>query len=128
MFFFSFFLLLCIRLPVPTLAETARKYLKTVAPLLSNDEFSETKKIVEQFQQESEPLQELLLKRAQTEENWLSQWWLDKTYLEWRLNLPIYYNPALVFPRQSYRDFNGQIQFASNFIHGVLLYRSLIDK
>ncbi|CAF1011037.1 unnamed protein product [Rotaria sp. Silwood1] len=115
------------RLPVPTLAETARKYLKTVAPLLSNDEFSETKKIVEQFQQESEPLQELLVKRAQTEENWLSQWWLDKTYLEWRLNLPIYYNPALVFPRQSYRDFNGQIQFASNFIHGVLLYRSLID-
>ncbi|CAF0853309.1 unnamed protein product [Rotaria sordida] len=57
-------------LPVPTLAETARKYLKTVAPLLNNDEFNETKKIVEQFRQESEPLQELLLKRAQTEENW----------------------------------------------------------
>ncbi|CAF1362540.1 unnamed protein product [Rotaria sordida] len=55
---------------LPTLAKTARKYLKTVAPLLNNDEFNETKKIVEQFQQESEPLQELLLKRAQTEENW----------------------------------------------------------
>ncbi|CAF3615540.1 unnamed protein product [Rotaria sordida] len=115
------------RLPVPTLAETARKYLKTVAPLLNNDEFNETKKIVEQFRQESEPLQELLLKRAQTEENWLSQWWLNKTYLEWRLNLPIYYNPAIVLPRQSYRDFDGQIQFAANFVHGVLRYRSLLD-
>lgn len=27
--------------------------------------------VVEQFQRESEPLQELLLKRAQTEENWV---------------------------------------------------------
>ncbi|CAF2585856.1 unnamed protein product [Rotaria sp. Silwood2] len=115
------------RLPVPTLAETARKYLKTVGPLLNNDEFNETKKIVEQFQHESEPLQELLLKRAQTEENWLSQWWLDKTYLEWRLNLPIFYNPAVVLPRQSYRNFDGQIQYAANFIHSILRYRSLID-
>jgi hypothetical protein len=34
-----------IRLPVPTLAETSRQYLKTVAPLLNNDEFNETKKV-----------------------------------------------------------------------------------
>ncbi len=34
-----------IRLPVPTLAETSKKYLKTVAPLLNNDEFNETKKV-----------------------------------------------------------------------------------
>ena len=58
----------------------------------------------------------------------LSKWWLDKAYLEWRLNLPITYNPALLFPRQSYRDFDGQIQFATNFIHGVQRYRSLIDE
>ncbi|UJR33201.1 hypothetical protein I4U23_020656 [Adineta vaga] len=116
-----------LKLPVPTLAETAQKYLKTVAPLLNNDEFNETKKIVEQFQRESEPLQELLVKRAETEENWLSKWWLDKTYLEWRLNLPIFYNPALIFPRQSYKNFNGQIEFAANFIHGVLRYRAMID-
>ncbi|CAF0956245.1 unnamed protein product [Adineta steineri] len=115
------------KLPVPTLAETSQKYLKTVAPLLNNDEFNETKKIVEQFQHESKTLQELLLKRAQTEENWLSQWWLDKTYLEWRLNLPIIYNPGLIFPRQSYRDFDGQLQFAANFTHGILRYRELID-
>ncbi len=36
-----------IRLPVPTLAETSRQYLKTVAPLLNNDEFNETKKVWE---------------------------------------------------------------------------------
>lgn len=53
---------------------------------------------------------------------------MDKTYLEWRLNVPIFYNPALVFPRQVYRDFDGQIQFAANFISGVLRYRTLIDE
>jgi carnitine O-acetyltransferase len=37
--------LFIIRLPVPTLAETAQRYLKTVAPLLNNDEFNETKKV-----------------------------------------------------------------------------------
>jgi hypothetical protein len=36
---------LFIRLPVPTLAETSKKFLKTVAPLLNNDEFNETKKV-----------------------------------------------------------------------------------
>jgi hypothetical protein len=39
------FLILFIRLPVPTLAETSIKFLKTVAPLLNNDEFNETKKV-----------------------------------------------------------------------------------
>ena len=43
-FFYFYFL---IRLPVPKLAETAQKYLKTVAPLLNNDEFNETKKVFE---------------------------------------------------------------------------------
>jgi hypothetical protein len=38
-------LLFVIRLPIPTLAETSKKYLKTVAPLLNNDEFNETKKV-----------------------------------------------------------------------------------
>jgi len=42
---FLFFLILFIRLPVPTLAETSKKFLKTVAPLLNNDEFNETKKV-----------------------------------------------------------------------------------
>jgi hypothetical protein len=63
--------------------------LKTIAPLVTNDEFVQTKqvrlvlfdshtyricftlKIVERFRQQSQPLQELLLKRAQIEENWV---------------------------------------------------------
>lgn len=43
--YFFLFSILFIRLPVPTLAETAKKYLKTVAPLLNNDEFNDTKKV-----------------------------------------------------------------------------------
>ncbi|CAF1023544.1 unnamed protein product [Didymodactylos carnosus] len=114
-------------LPVPKLVQTAQKYLKTVAPLLNNDEFNETKKVVDEFLQEAEPLQQLLLKRADTEINWLSQWWLDQTYLLWRGNLPIYYNPGALFPKQKYRNFDEQLKFAANFIYALLKYRKLID-
>jgi hypothetical protein len=41
------------RLPVPTLAETAQKYLKTVAPLLNNEEFNDTKKVGEHLRKDA---------------------------------------------------------------------------
>jgi hypothetical protein len=56
---------------VPNLQDTSQKFLRTVAPLLTNDEFNETQLVVEQFQRESQPLQNLLLERAKREENWV---------------------------------------------------------
>ncbi|KAJ2241372.1 Carnitine O-acetyltransferase mitochondrial, partial [Coemansia sp. RSA 2524] len=37
------------KLPVPALSETLPKYLSTVEPLLSKDEFAQTKNLVEKF-------------------------------------------------------------------------------
>ncbi|KAH6663342.1 hypothetical protein EV126DRAFT_509185, partial [Verticillium dahliae] len=37
------------RLPVPTLEETAARYVKTLRPLLSDSEFATSKKAVEEF-------------------------------------------------------------------------------
>ena len=37
------------RLPVPTLEETAKRYLKSVHPLLSQTEFAATTKAVDEF-------------------------------------------------------------------------------
>ena len=77
------------KLPVPSLAETAAKYLKSVRPLLSQDDFNRTETAVKEFVKPGgigEKLQTKLVRRAQDPEckNWLAQWWDDAAYLEYR--------------------------------------------
>jgi carnitine O-acetyltransferase len=77
------------RLPVPSLEETGRRYLKSVHPLVSQTEFENTKKAVEAFIRpggEGEPLQKRLLERAADPKikNWISEWWNSAAYLSYR--------------------------------------------
>jgi carnitine O-acetyltransferase len=56
------------RLPVPTLEETTKRYLKSVHPLLNKSEFENTKKAVEKFLQPGsigEQLQKRLIARRE---------------------------------------------------------------
>jgi carnitine O-acetyltransferase len=77
------------RLPVPSLAETAVKYLKSVRPLLSPSEFARTESAVKEFVKpggQGEKLQTKLVRKAQDPncKNWLADWWDDAAYLEYR--------------------------------------------
>lgn len=77
------------KLPVPSLAETAAKYLKSVRPLLSPQDFATTESAVKEFVKSGgigEKLQSKLLQRAQDPQckNWLAEWWDDAAYLEYR--------------------------------------------
>ncbi|KAJ5912182.1 Carnitine O-acetyltransferase [Penicillium subrubescens] len=77
------------RLPVPSLEETGKRYLKSVHPLVSEAEFERTKKAVETFIRpggEGEPLQKRLLERAANPKinNWLAEWWNSAAYLGYR--------------------------------------------
>jgi carnitine O-acetyltransferase len=77
------------KLPVPSLAETAAKYLKSVHPLLSPSEFQRTENAIKEFVKPGgigEKLQTKLVKRAQDPEckNWLAEWWDAGAYMEYR--------------------------------------------
>lgn len=77
------------RLPVPTLQETAARYLKSVNPLLSKPEFENTKAAVADFIKPGgigEELQKKLIAKAGNPEtkNWLEDWWNDTAYLSYR--------------------------------------------
>ncbi|KAF2262195.1 acyltransferase ChoActase/COT/CPT [Lojkania enalia] len=77
------------RLPVPTLEETAKRYLKSVHPLLSKTEYEATTKAVNEFVAPGGPgetLQKRLIARREKPEirNWLSEWWNEVAYMGYR--------------------------------------------
>lgn len=77
------------RLPVPTLQETADRYIKSVHPLLSKPEFENTQRAVAEFIKPGgagEKLQERLIARREDpkHKNWLYEWWNDTAYLSYR--------------------------------------------
>ncbi|KAI0457781.1 acyltransferase ChoActase/COT/CPT [Xylaria acuta] len=77
------------RLPVPTLEETAARYVKSMHPLLSPVEFAASKKAVDEFVKPGgvgEKLQgKLIAKREDPKtKNWIYEWWNDAAYLSYR--------------------------------------------
>jgi carnitine O-acetyltransferase len=77
------------KLPVPTLEETAKRYLKSVHPLLSEAEFKTTTEAVNDFVKPGgvgSKLQEKLLARREDpkHKNWIYEWWNDAAYLTYR--------------------------------------------
>ncbi|CAJ2512345.1 Uu.00g053600.m01.CDS01 [Anthostomella pinea] len=77
------------RLPVPTLQETAARYVKSLHPLLSPVEYASSKKAVEDFVKPGgvgEKLQKKLLAKREdpNTKNWIYEWWNDAAYLSYR--------------------------------------------
>ncbi|TGJ84507.1 hypothetical protein E0Z10_g4276 [Xylaria hypoxylon] len=64
------------RLPVPTLEETAARYVKSIHPLLSPVEFAASKKAVDEFIRPGAGGPE--------DKNWIYEWWNDAAYLSYR--------------------------------------------
>jgi Choline/Carnitine o-acyltransferase. len=59
-------------LPVPSLQHTLERYLDSVKPFVTEEEFAQTKKIVSEFEQGiGKTLHEKLLRRAKRERNWV---------------------------------------------------------
>ncbi|KAI5466542.1 acyltransferase ChoActase/COT/CPT [Mariannaea sp. PMI_226] len=77
------------RLPVPTLEETAKRYLKSLHPLLTSTEYEASKKAVEEFIRPGgigSKLQDKLIARREDSKtkNWIYDWWNDAAYLSYR--------------------------------------------
>lgn len=115
-------------LPVPKLGDTLKKYLLTVRPFLSDDEYARTTALVRDFEKgQGQQLQVLLEKRAQEHLNWLEDWWLNTAYLEYRDPVVVYSSPGLVFPFRKFQTQNDQLKYAAKTLLASLSYKSLID-
>ncbi|XP_036972426.1 carnitine O-acetyltransferase-like [Acanthopagrus latus] len=117
-------------LPVPPLQQTCERYISALEPIIEAEELKHTKELVDEFQKAGgvgERLQRGLEKRASNSENWLSEWWVQVAYLEYRLPVVVHSSPGLVLPRMNFRDKQGQIRFAAKLIAGVLDFKTMID-
>ncbi|XP_014666194.1 PREDICTED: carnitine O-acetyltransferase-like [Priapulus caudatus] len=118
------------QLPVPPLKQTLDRYILSLQPLLEQEEMTKTRTVVEDFGKPGgvgEQLQNMLLNRAKTKENWLGDWWLDVAYLSFRSPISIYSNPGVIFPIQEFTGREGQLRFAAKLIGGILDYKELLD-
>ncbi|XP_073454519.1 carnitine O-acetyltransferase-like [Aquarana catesbeiana] len=118
------------RQPVPDLQKTLSRYLRSLQPLVSDEELESTRELVEEFLRpggQGEELERQLQRRAERTENWLSDWRQECIYLENHLPLPVHSSPAVILPQREYRDWRGQLRFASKLICGVLDFKAKIE-
>ncbi|KAK7593027.1 hypothetical protein V9T40_007779 [Parthenolecanium corni] len=119
------------QLPVPNLDDTLVRYLKSVQPFLSPDEYKVTEALVDDFKKQNgtgRQLQKFLEERASKEENWLSDWWLNCAYLEFRKPVVVWSSPGLVFPMQTFGSVADQLTYAANMVKAALSYKEIIDE
>ncbi|XP_054614307.1 carnitine O-acetyltransferase isoform X2 [Dunckerocampus dactyliophorus] len=117
-------------LPVPPLQQTCERYITALEPIVEVDELTHTKELLDDFQKPGgvgERLQRGLERRACNTENWLSEWWVQVAYLDYRLPVVVHSSPGLVLPCMHFSDKQGQIRFAAKLIAGVLDFKTMID-
>ncbi|KAJ8386704.1 hypothetical protein AAFF_G00166530 [Aldrovandia affinis] len=118
------------KLPVPPLKQTCERYLAALEPVISEEEMGHTRQLMAEFLRSGgvgERLQKGLERRARKTENWLSDWWLQTAYLDFRMPVVVYSSPGVILPRLEFHDRQGQIRFAAKLIAGVLDFKTMID-
>lgn len=57
----------------------------------------------------------------------LSDWWLQKAYLESRCPLPVNLSPALSFPLRQFASSGEMLDYAAQLVRGLVAYKEAID-
>ena len=118
------------RLPVPTLDETAKRYLKSVHPLLNASEYKATEKAVNAFIQPGslgEQLQKRLSARREDprHKNWIYEWWNDAAYLSYRD--PVVPYVSYFYSHRDDRKRRDPAKRAAAITTAVLEFRKQVD-
>uniref|UniRef100_A0A336MKE1 CSON002345 protein n=1 Tax=Culicoides sonorensis TaxID=179676 RepID=A0A336MKE1_CULSO len=112
------------RLPIPALENTCERYLAAQKPLLDNEAYQLTEKMVSNFRKEDGPkLQALLLEkdRANKHTSYISEPWFEM-YLKDRAPLPVNYNPLLMMKPDEKKEYNDQVLRTTNLIISSLRF------
>ena len=119
------------RLPVPSLEETSKRYLKSVHPLLNSAEYENTKKAVEAFVKPGGigfELQKRLQARRDEprHRNWIYEWWNDAAYLSYRD--PVIPYVSYFYSHRDDRRRRNPAKRAAAITTAVLEFRKQVDQ
>lgn len=112
------------RLPIPVLEKTCERYLAALRPLLNDETYNQTEKVVNTFKSSSgQHLQKLLKAHdaANKHTSYISEPWFDM-YLRDRAPLPVNYNPVLIMNKDSKPEYNNQLIRAANLVISSLRF------
>lgn len=113
---------------MPPLKDTLEKYLKSVEPHLTHEEFTRTIDMCRKFESgKGRKLQELLEARAKSQDSWLADWWLDGAYLTYRDPVVVFSSPGLIFPEQKFKNEDERLTYAIKVIVASLNYKAAIE-
>eukprot|EP01116_Phalansterium_solitarium_P025693 TRINITY_DN9949_c0_g1_i2.p1 TRINITY_DN9949_c0_g1~~TRINITY_DN9949_c0_g1_i2.p1 ORF type:complete len:626 (+),score=142.42 TRINITY_DN9949_c0_g1_i2:105-1982(+) len=122
-------------LPVPNLGDTCDKYLRSLGPLLTQEELQQTTNIVNDFRKpggDGEHLQRLLQQRSEEQwaqgNNWLEDWWLKYAYMAWPDPICVGSNFYIILddPETCSPGVEPAFQ-AARMTHGMCLFKQAYD-
>lgn len=110
-------------LPVPPLQQTMDKYIKALEPIMFESEYENTKEVVNDFAKPGgigEKLQNKLLEKAKTTDNWLADWWDYCAYFGYRSSVVINSSPGIAYPEKTFQS--DLDQYRSVYFFAVTLF------
>ncbi|XP_022689348.1 carnitine O-palmitoyltransferase 1, muscle isoform-like [Varroa jacobsoni] len=115
------------KLPVPRVQDTMARYLASVEPLVTVEEYQRLEKLAEEFKNTVAPkLQRYLYLKSWWASNYVSDWWEEFVYLRGRGPLMTYSNFYCLDPLLASVTKN-QAARAANLTHAALIFRRAID-
>ncbi|XP_070558107.1 carnitine O-palmitoyltransferase 2, mitochondrial-like [Ptychodera flava] len=116
------------RLPIPKLEDTCDRYLKSQRPVLDDENFSKTSKLVSDFLEgEGKELNEALIAKDKKNKHtsYITGPWFDM-YLEARVPVVLNHNPFITFNMDPRPEYNDQVIRSTNFIVSAMRFMKTI--
>ncbi|GAB1863920.1 Carnitine O-palmitoyltransferase I, liver isoform [Camponotus japonicus] len=116
------------RLPLPSVADTMTRYLRSVRPLLDDENYARMERLATEFQNGiGVKLQRYLILKSWWSTNYVSDWWEEYVYLRGRSPLMVNSNFYGIDAILSHPT-NLQAARAAAVIYSCLQYRRLIER
>ncbi|KAL0280460.1 UNVERIFIED_CONTAM: hypothetical protein PYX00_001740 [Menopon gallinae] len=116
------------RLPLPPVHDTMQRYLRSVRPILNDQEYERMVKLASEFENGiGKKLQRYLILKSWWATNYVSDWWEEYVYLRGRAPLMVNSNFYGIDAILKYPSKN-QAGRAGAIIHALLQFRRIIDR
>ena len=117
-----------LKLPIPDLSSTLKKYLQALAPLQSDREHDETRAAARDFETgEGKQLQEKLRKYATGKSSYIEQFWYD-SYLNYDNPVVLNLNPFFLLEDDPTPARNNQVTRAASLVISALCFVRAVRK